>query len=93
MLILSRKIEEAVVIGDTIKIRILGIQDGQVKIGVEAPKEIKVLRSELFDQIHEENIEASKVQKAAVFQAATILRDEKKEANKNQSSLVPGRRI
>jgi len=81
MLILSRKVEESIVIGDTITVRILGVQDGQVKIGIEAPKEVKVYRSELYDQIQQENIEASKVRKASITQAATLLRDTKGSAS------------
>jgi carbon storage regulator len=74
MLILSRKIEESIVIGDSITIKILGVHEGQVKIGIEAPKEIKVYRSEVFDQIRKENIEASKAEKQEVSEAATMLR-------------------
>jgi carbon storage regulator len=74
MLILSRKIEESIVIGDSITIKILGIHEGQVKIGIEAPKEVKVYRSEVYDQILKENIQASKSEKQTGTEAATILR-------------------
>ncbi len=77
MLILSRKIEEAINIGDSITVKILGIHEGQVKIGIEAPKEIKVYRSELFDLIQKENIQASKSEKSAVSKAALALREKK----------------
>jgi len=74
MLILGRKVEESIIIGDAICIRILGVQDGQVKIGIEAPKDVKVYRSELYEQIQQENKEASKVQKASISHIATLLR-------------------
>jgi carbon storage regulator len=74
MLILSRKIEESIVIGDSITIKILGIHEGQVKIGIEAPKEVKVYRSEVYDQILKENIQASKSEKLTVSEAASMLR-------------------
>ena len=74
MLILSRKIEESIIIGDSITIKILGIQEGQVKIGIDAPKEIKVYRSELYEQIQNENKEASKAEKHSVSEAAVMLR-------------------
>ena len=51
MLSLKRNIEESIYIGDEVKIKILGIQDGQVKLGIEAPKEIPVHRKEVYDRI------------------------------------------
>ena len=51
MLILSRKIDEKIQIGDDITITIIDIHGEQVKIGVEAPKSIKVFRQEVFEAI------------------------------------------
>ena len=79
MLILSRKLEESIVIGDTITVKILGIQEGQVKIGIEAPKSVKVYRSELYEQIQKENVEASKAEKQTVSRVASILRKARHE--------------
>ena len=84
MLILSRKIEECIMIGDTITIKILGIHEGQVKIGIEAPKDIKVYRSEVYEQIQKENVEASKAEKQSIAKAATLFRTEKPGESKNQ---------
>lgn len=47
MLVLSRKLTEQIVIGDDIVVTVLGIRAGRVRIGIEAPKETHVLRSEL----------------------------------------------
>ena len=55
MLILNRKEGESIVIGDNVEIRILEIQDGKIKIGIEAPKEITILRKEVYDSVVEEN--------------------------------------
>ena len=55
MLSLKRNIEESIYIGDEVKIKILGIQDGQVKLGIEAPKEIPVHREEIYDKIQLED--------------------------------------
>lgn len=49
MLILTRKAGDSVLIGDNIKITVLSINGKQIKIGVDAPKEIDVLREELTD--------------------------------------------
>ena len=58
MLILSRKTDQQIKIGDDITITIIEIHDGQVKIGVEAPRTIKVFRQEVFNAIQTENKEA-----------------------------------
>lgn len=50
MLVLSRRIGEALLINKDIVVRILGVNRGQVKIGVEAPKEVEVLREEVLDK-------------------------------------------
>jgi carbon storage regulator len=60
MLILSRKINEKVVIGDDISISIIEIRGDQVRIGIDAPKKVKVFRQEVFDAIMAENKEALK---------------------------------
>jgi len=59
MLILSRKINEKVVIGDDITVSIIEIRGDQVRIGIDAPKIVKVFRQEVFDAIKAENKAAS----------------------------------
>ncbi|NMB26846.1 MAG: carbon storage regulator CsrA [Tissierellia bacterium] len=60
MLILSRKKDESIIIDGNIEVKILEIQDGKVRIGIEAPQNIDIFREELYKSIQEENIEASK---------------------------------
>ena len=55
MLILSRKINEKIMIGDDISVSIIEIRGDQVRIGVDAPKSVKVFRQEVFDAIKAEN--------------------------------------
>lgn len=55
MLILSRKKDESIIIDGNIEIKIVEIEDGKVKIGIEAPKDIDIMRKELYKRIQEEN--------------------------------------
>ena len=51
MLILTRKVGESVLIGDDISITVLSVRGNQVKLGVEAPKEVSVHREEIYQRI------------------------------------------
>lgn len=55
MLILSRKLNEKVVIGDGIVVSIMEIRGDQIKLGIDAPKSVKVFRQEVYDAIQAEN--------------------------------------
>ena len=54
MLVLSRKAEESMFIGDNIKITVLDIRGGQVRIGITAPQDVKIHREEVYDRINRE---------------------------------------
>ena len=55
MLILNRKIGEAIIIGEDIEITILEVEENRVKIGIDAPRDINILRKEIYIDISEEN--------------------------------------
>jgi carbon storage regulator len=55
MLIITRKKGESLMIGDDIEITITKIDDGSVKIGIKAPKNVNILRKELYEQVEQEN--------------------------------------
>ena len=55
MLILSRKTNQKIRIGDSIELTVIEIRGDQVKIGVEAPRSVKVFREEIYDEIQKEN--------------------------------------
>ncbi len=61
MLILSRKVNEKIKIGEDITLTILEVRGDQVKIGVEAPKDVKVFRQEVYESIQKENQAAAKM--------------------------------
>ncbi|WPK12412.1 carbon storage regulator CsrA [Lysinibacillus louembei] len=58
MLVLSRKTGESIMIGDQIEVKVLAVEGDQVKIGIVAPKAVKVHRAEVFEAIQEQNREA-----------------------------------
>ena len=60
MLILTRRIGESVVIGDNIKLTVLGVKGSQVRIGIDAPKNVAVHREEIYDRIKGEGSEPEK---------------------------------
>ncbi len=59
MLVLSRKKDQAIMLGDNIEITIIEIQGDQVRIGINAPKNVSIYRKELFIEIQEENMKAA----------------------------------
>ncbi len=59
MLILTRKPEESIMVGDDIEIKVLGIQENQVRLGITAPKHVSIHRREIYLTIQEENSEAA----------------------------------
>lgn len=59
MLILKRKLNESIIIGDSIEVKVTDIQGDSVKLGIEAPRDISVFREELYRQIKDMNIQSS----------------------------------
>ena len=54
MLILTRRVGESIVIGDDISISVLGVKGSQVRLGIDAPKDVSVHREEIYQRIQEE---------------------------------------
>lgn len=61
MLVLSRKVNQSIMIGDDIEIKILEIRGDQVKLGIEAPKKVPVHRKEVYEAIIRENLLAAQM--------------------------------
>lgn len=59
MLVLARKRDESIVIGENIVVKIISIENGVVKLGIDAPKEVSIIRNELIEEVRESNKAAS----------------------------------
>jgi carbon storage regulator len=75
MLVLARRINERIIIGDNIFISIVDIKGDQVKLGIEAPADVKVYRQEIYDAIQAENRKAA--QSGSEFPALNTFMDAK----------------
>ncbi|HOJ47958.1 MAG TPA: carbon storage regulator CsrA [Bacillota bacterium] len=62
MLVITRKVAESFIIGDNIRINILSVSGDKIKIGIEAPKDVKIMRTEVYETICN-NIEAVTTEK------------------------------
>jgi carbon storage regulator len=59
VLVLSRREDESIIINDDIEIKVIGVKQDQVKIGIVAPKTVKIFRKEIYDEIQSANIAAA----------------------------------
>lgn len=75
MLVLTRKLGEMIRIGDQIKVTVLEVRSGQVKLGIDAPTEVKVHREEVYARIQAENRRAGRASPEALRQPAQELRE------------------
>ena len=59
MLILTRRVGEALMVGDDTKIGVLGVKGSQIRLGINAPKDVKVHREEIYEKINVDTSETA----------------------------------
>lgn len=81
MLILTRKVGESIVIANDIIVKVVEIGKNSIRIGIDAPREISILRQEVFDAIQKENILSSqKTDNIDIAKAAKLIGNKDKES-------------
>jgi carbon storage regulator len=75
MLVLTRKLQESIKIGNDIELTILAVEGDQVKLGISAPKNVEIHRKEVFLLIQEENNKASNTTLSTLQQLLKIKKD------------------
>ncbi len=85
MLILTRKVDQGIVISGNIHVRVLGVQRDRVKIGISAPKEITVLRDELIDGDKKDDIATDAQKRSMNSRDEHILEVDIREMEKDSS--------
>jgi carbon storage regulator len=90
MLVLTRKVGEKILVGDDIVVSVVEVDRGSVRLGVEAPRSVSILRFEVYERIQEENLNASRGavntdirQAAAFWRQKETSREEKGQAHEN----------
>ena len=78
MLVLTRKTDESIIIGDNIAVTVVAVEGDQVRLGITAPKDIAVHRQEVYDQIKKENLEAAQSSSTDISSVLKLMSPRKK---------------
>ena len=82
MLVLTRKVGERINIGDDIIVRVIEVNRGNVRIGIDAPGTVSIYRQEVYEKIQEQNLLASKGASPEITAAAEFFRSAGVKENK-----------
>jgi carbon storage regulator len=74
MLVLSRKVNQSIMVGDNVRVVVVAVDRDQVKLGIEAPREIAVHRSEIYEEIQRSNRSAAAAAPAPAEPSAGVAR-------------------
>ena len=75
MLVLTRKVNEGVHIGDNIFVRVVEVGRGTVRLGIDAPGHVPIHRQEIFERIQDQNLQSSKGASEDILKAAEIFKN------------------
>lgn len=81
MLVLARKVNQSVMIGDNIKVTIIEVAQGKVKLGISAPDHVAVHRQEVWEEIQKENLLAQQASPEAIQKATQALNPSEKKSS------------
>lgn len=79
LLVLTRKEGESIIIGDDIVVQVVSIEDGRVKLGITAPKDVTIHRYEVYKSIQEENKKATVNKRISMGEISEVIRNGKFE--------------
>ena len=74
MLVLTRRVDESLVIRDDIVVTVLSVEGDKVKLGIQAPPEVRILRQELCEAVRQQNLAAARLGTDASAQVLTVVR-------------------
>ena len=74
MLVLTRQLDQSIIIGDDIQITVVEVKGDKIRLGIKAPRDVQVHRSEIYDAIHAENAAATNVRVPGVARRRTARR-------------------
>lgn len=84
MLVLARKTNESIMIGDDIEVVVVDIKGDQVKLGIRAPKTVSVHRTEVYREIQNQNREAAVSKAPSLKDLGALLNQKKQEQDKKE---------
>ncbi len=96
VLVLSRRLEESIIIGDDVKVTVLGVtgsgKGAKVKLGIEAPESIGIYREEIYEEVAEANVQAASAGSLKALQQALERLQGHQEDDEGTKEEVNGRR-